>query len=71
MRKPSELYEDGEVELKDKTQYTRCLDCGEKAEQYIWSPHFCPECDLIRMDGIHSNMIEIRDNFREKMKKKG
>jgi len=64
-KKPSELYEDGTVELKDLEEPKICAECGEKFNQYIWSPHFCPDCDLIRMDRVDGQMREIMQRVEE------
>mgnify|MGYP007028447013 FL=1 len=35
-----------------------CIECGAPAGT-PWGPHFCPECDVIRLDRIDANLLAL------------
>ncbi len=59
---PKELYESGEI-TKKKGDDRSCAECGELVEEYLWSPLFCPKCDVERMERIHNAIKEIGESF--------
>lgn len=41
-----------------------CIDCGKPAGT-PWGPHWCPDCDVKRLDGIEKNLTEIQADLKE------
>lgn len=40
-----------------------CIDCGAPAGTW-WGPHWCPDCDVKRLDGIGARLSEIQEHLK-------
>lgn len=40
----------------------RCVDCGAPAGT-LWGPHFCPDCDVKRLDKIDGSLADIASDL--------
>jgi len=44
----------------------KCITCHERPAGTAWSPHWCFECNVERMDRITRNMESILAGFEKK-----